>query len=228
MAPCELMRDMDNTPAGPSNPSLTDRSEVPRRYEFDTPDQAGEHARLLRALATVVPVPYVRSVDGTAVVCQPVFGRDGAKVLTAETAAAVLAACGRMLAKVHRVDVSVALEGSGRSGVLVHGDFGPDRVRFAPRALTISGVVGWELAHVGSPVEDLAWCEWSVRSNHADCFDALPHLYHGYGIKVPPWRPRQAAMLAKCRFMGTLAARRKDGTASLWQRRTAITSAWRS
>ncbi|MFD0556210.1 phosphotransferase family protein [Stackebrandtia endophytica] len=222
------MRDMDNTPGGPSRSKLCDRSNDLRRFEFDTSDQAGRHARLLRALATVVPVPYVRSVDGTTVVCQPVFGRDGAKVLTAETAATVLTACGRLLAKIHRVDASVALEGSGRTGVLVHGDFGPHRVRFAARALTISGVVGWEHAHVGNPVEDLAWCEWSLRSRHPDCFDALPHLYHGYGIEVPPWRPRQAAMLAKCRYMAKSAAQRKDGTASLWQRRTAITSAWRS
>jgi aminoglycoside phosphotransferase (APT) family kinase protein len=33
-------------------------------------------------------------------------------------------------------------------------------------------VVDWEFAHLGDPVEDLAWCEWIVRMHHPEHVDA--------------------------------------------------------
>lgn len=221
VAPCVLMRDMNNTPGHESG------STKPTVQTFTDADRAVEYARMLRAVTTKVPAPRVRSVDGTDVIHDVPAGSSGGELLNRDTAAAILSACGRALAKIHRVDTTAAFENPSRPGVLVHGDFGPGRVRFRRRDLTVTGIVGWEHAHIGAAVEDLAWCEWSVRNAHPDCFDAVPHLYHGYGTDVPPWVTRQSVMLATCRRMGDLAARRKDGTATAWHRRAAITAAWR-
>lgn len=218
------MRDMNNTTGPNAAPVSTETT----RRTFTDSDSAVEYAHMLRALTSSVPVPRVRCVDGTDVVCDSPTGRNGATVLNGDTAASVLTACGRALAKVHRIDTAVAFTRPAPTGVLVHGDFGPGRLLFHRRNLTVVGIVGWEYAHIGTAVEDLAWCEWSVRKAHPDCFDAVPHLYYGYGIEVPPWHRRQSAMVAKCRKMGTLAAQRKDGTASRWHRHAAITAAWRA
>lgn len=39
--------------------------------------------------------------------------------------------------------------------VLVHGDLTPARLLVDPESLAITGVIGWEAAHAGSPVHDL-------------------------------------------------------------------------
>lgn len=217
------MRDMDNTAGRETAPAPMPHT----RRSYTAPDHATAQARILRALTGVVPAPRVHSVDGADLVCDTPQGRGGAAVLNGRTATTVLAACGRALAKIHRVDTAAAFEDPPSTGILVHGDFRPERLLFAPHELRITGIVGWDHAHIGSAMEDLAWCEWSIRRRHPECFDAIPHLYYGYGIEVPPWRPRQAAMLAKCRHLGALAAQRKDGTAMTWQRHAAVTAAWR-
>lgn len=223
---------MDYTAPGEPAPGNGDHTDGELRLRFGGADAAADaagHARLLRTLWPSVPVPRVRAVVADEVRCDPVEGRNGAVLCDGDTAAAVLAACGRTLAAVHRVDAEVALGGPARvGGVLVHGDFGPHRIWFASDSLTVTGVVGWGFAHLGRPLEDLAWCEWRVRTRHPDCLDALPHLYHGYGGAMPPWAARRAAMVAKCRWMWEKASRRRDGTAATWRRREAITAAWRS
>ena len=65
--------------------------------------------------------------------------------------------------------------------VLVHGDFGPQNMIFDVPTGTVAAVVDWELAQLGEPVTDLAWCEWIVRTHHPRLTAALPHLYDGYG-----------------------------------------------
>ena len=44
------------------------------------------------------------------------------------------------------------------------------RPRTAPR---VTAVLDWEFAHLGDPVEDLAWCEWLVRTHHPEHVGAL-------------------------------------------------------
>ena len=53
-----------------------------------------------------------------------------------------------------------AAPGPPERAVLVHGDLGPGNVLHDGRAVT--GLCDWELAHVGDPMEDLAWI--TVRS----------------------------------------------------------------
>ncbi|MGH8879478.1 MAG: phosphotransferase [Stackebrandtia sp.] len=197
---------------------------------FTAPDaaaRAATEARALRAVYPLVPVPLIKSATDEEITCEFVAGTHGQDLLEPDTAARLLAECGRTLAAIHTVPTAAVEAGPHASGVLVHGDFGPQNVLFDPDSLTVTAVLDWEWAHIGQPVEDLAWCEWIVRTHHADCADALPHLYHGYGMAMPPWPRRQAAMLGKCRAMRQFGARRQDGTATLWQRRLAVTQAWR-
>lgn len=229
------MRDKDNTdrprrlPHGYCNETSRHESQVVKRFTGpDAAQRAEIEARALRAVAPWVPVPALTFATGRELSSEFIDGRHGQDVLDPETAAAVLAACGRTLTAIHAVPPQAVFGGSPVPGVLVHGDFGPQNLLFDTASLTVKAVLDWEWAHPGRSVEDLAWCEWIVRSHHPDCIDALPHLYYGYGVETPAWTVRQAAMLAKCRAMGQFGARRKDGSASLWRRRTAITAAWRA
>jgi aminoglycoside phosphotransferase (APT) family kinase protein len=78
--------------------------------------------------------------------------------------------------------------------VIVHGDFGPQNVLIESDA--ISALVDWEFAHVGMPVEDLAWAEWIVRMHHPDAVDDLPELLDAAGLGVE-WSARHGAMVAR-------------------------------
>ena len=64
--------------------------------------------------------------------------------------------------------------------MIVHGDFGPQNVLIEGNA--ISAVVDWEFAHLGMPVEDLAWTEWIVRMHHPDAVADLPELLDTAGL----------------------------------------------
>lgn len=229
------MRDLDNNnrlrrlPHGYCNETSRDGDLVVKRFLGpDAAARADTEARILRAVAAVVPVPAVTNVTDTEVTSRFVPGRHGQEVLTPDLASGVLAACGRTLAGVHAVPLPAVASRDSKNGVLVHGDYGPQNLLFDTATMSVTAVLDWEWAHIGHPVEDLAWCEWIVRTHHADCVDALPHLYYGYGEPMPPWQRRQSAMLGKCRAMQQFGARRKDGSASLWQRRAAVTAAWRA
>ncbi|HZE41690.1 MAG TPA: phosphotransferase [Stackebrandtia sp.] len=182
--------------------------------------------RALKAAAGTVPVPRVLRTGGAELVCQFVDGTHGQRLLNPERAAGILAECGRVLAALHTVSVAPLGGADGSPKVLVHGDYGPQNLLLDEETLRVTAVLDWEWSHIGRPIEDLAWCEWIVRTHHADCVDALPHLFHGYGTPPAPWPKRQEAMLAKCRAMRRFGAARRDGSAALWRRRTAVTSSW--
>ncbi|WP_461012009.1 phosphotransferase [Streptomyces capparidis] len=57
----------------------------------------------------------------------------------------------------------------------MHGDFGPNNVLLNPGTFEVTAVVDGEFAHLGDPVEDLAWCEWIVRTHHHRI--ALGHFF---------------------------------------------------
>jgi Phosphotransferase enzyme family len=141
-------------------------------------------------------------------------------------AASVLGACGAVLRRIH--EVGAGAPDQARQ-VLVHGDFGPNNVLLDPVTLEVTAVLDWEFSHVGEPVEDLAWCEWIVRTHHGWRVDLLGAFFDAYGGEVPPWPARHQAMLAACEAMLDF-CRRWDpagGGVTLWQHRRAETATWR-
>jgi Ser/Thr protein kinase RdoA (MazF antagonist) len=153
----------------------------------------------------------------------------GQELLDAGNAEAVLRACGTVLRRIHDLATAiVGFAGNDANVVLVHGDYRPNNVLIDPATLQITGVVDWEFAHLGSPVEDLAWCEWIVRMHHPNQVGALDNLFDGYGGEPPTWALRRATMLARCAWLEDFCRRwAPDGPAvRLWQERASITAAW--
>jgi aminoglycoside phosphotransferase (APT) family kinase protein len=52
--------------------------------------------------------------------------------------------------------------------VLVHGDAGPGNFIFS--GSEVRALLDWEFAHVGDPMDDIAWCD--LRSDRAPCFES--------------------------------------------------------
>ncbi|GAB2757711.1 phosphotransferase [Streptomyces bullii] len=98
---------------------------------------------------------------------------------------AALRACGTVLRRIHAAPREILDDGRGTGPVLVHGDFGPHNVLLDPVTLQVAAVVDWEFAHLGEPVEDLAWCEWVVRTHHPGQVDCLGPFFDAYGGAVP-------------------------------------------
>ena len=71
--------------------------------------------------------------------------------------------------------------------VLVHGDAGPGNFLFKGNHMT--GLVDWELAHPGDPIEDLAWfCMRSVMEPVPDFAAALREYEVASGRKIDQFR----------------------------------------
>jgi aminoglycoside phosphotransferase (APT) family kinase protein len=88
---------------------------------------------------------------------------------------------------------------------LVHGDFrlGNWLVTGQAANATLSGILDWEMVHLGDPLEDLAWCScllWRAGTPNASCLlppDALGALYaKTAGREVDPARMRFWELLA--------------------------------
>ncbi len=196
------------------------------RKSYQGPDAAARLTRerdLLTRLRGQLPVPPVVAAAEDRLTLGFLPGTQGQELLDAGYAPEVLAACGALLRRVHAVDL-----GRTDGRVLVHGDFGPNNILLDPLDFTVTALLDWEFAHLGSPLEDLAWCEWIVRTHHPDRLGALRHFYEGYGAPVPPWPLRRAVMAAKCRALEDFCERWEPGGAGVrqWQRRTATTVGW--
>lgn len=232
----------DRLPHGYTNLTTSDGTTVTKRFAGpQVSERIEREASVLRAIGSVVPVPAVKRVGEDHITMRHMPGTHGQALLTPETASSVLAACGRVLARIHAVPAGVLpfestpdMAALGLT-VLVHGDFGPNNVLVDPATREVTAVLDWEWAHLGRPVEDLAWCEWIVRMHHPDCIDAIPHLYHGYGTQAPPWEQLRGAMLARIRELHDYCASETDperlagaraGVAE-WRRRHAVTTNWR-
>lgn len=164
-----------------------------------------------------VPVPRVLGSGERSLTLERMQGAHGQDLIDAGHGAAVLRACGRMLARIHAAEDG-----------LVHGDYGPNNLLLDPVTFDVTAVLDWEWSHPGSPVEDLAWCEWIVRMHHPSAVRFLDSFFAAYGAPVPPWEQRHAEMLRRC---GELLAycRRADPGGSgerLWADRTTTTAAW--
>jgi aminoglycoside phosphotransferase (APT) family kinase protein len=199
----------------------------------DAPRRGQREAAVLRAVAGRLPVPPVFAASDGTLSLGFMPGVHGQELIDAGLAYPVLRACGQMLRRVHAIDPALADVGRLVPGgeqfpaVLVHGDYGPNNVLLDPAAHQVTAIVDWEWAHAGDPVEDLAWCEWIVRTHHPDHIAAIDALFDAYGFR-PAWSARQQAMLAQCRSLLRLCERwQPDGNgARQWQHRLAVTESW--
>ena len=183
---------------GYTNHTVGDATEVVKSYRGPDADlrQSREQA-VLRALHGRLPVPGIRASAPGSLTLSFLPGAHGQDLIEAGHAAAVLRACGRLLRTLHALDVAAFAEAQPPA-VLVHGDFGPNNILLDPAAFTVTGLLDWEFAHVGAPIEDLAWCEWIVRAHHPTRHAALAEFFAGYAAPVPRWPERQATMIARC------------------------------
>ncbi|MEU5153743.1 phosphotransferase [Glycomyces sp. NPDC021274] len=218
---------MRRLPHGYTNLTTGDRATVVKHYQGPDAAQRLERERtLLSALAGAIPVPPLLGAGEGALTLGFVAGTPGQELLDAASrpgdAAAVLRACGEVLRRIH------ATTGGLGEGTLVHGDFGPNNLLLDPVGFVVTAVVDWEFAHLGDPIEDLAWCEWIVRMHHPDRVGALDAFFAAYGAPVPDWPLRRAAMVDRCLELREFCRRwDPDGPAvAEWERRAGVTAGW--
>ncbi|GHH36644.1 phosphotransferase family protein [Streptomyces candidus] len=152
----------------------------------------------LETLGTAFPVPQLIGCTGESLSMTFLEGVHGQDLIDAGYADAVLRACGAALRAVHSVDATDVFPRARPGTVLVHGDFGPNNLLLTGDASRVTAVLDWEWAHWGDPVEDLAWCEWIVRTHHPEDVSALDGFFEAYGHR-PDWQVRHRAMADRCR-----------------------------
>lgn len=214
---------------GYTNSTFGDGAVVNKTYEGPDADlRLDREYTLLTQLQGRLPVPPVHAATTTTLTLGFVAGAPGQELVEAHPAA-VLASCGDVLRRIHTVPPDVLTADRHEAGeVLVHGDFGPNKLLLSPDTFEVTAVVDWEFAHLGTPVEDLAWCEWIVRMHHPRCIHALGHFFRAYGGRVPSWVDRRAAMLARCEQLRQFCDRWDPNGPGVrqWQERTATTASW--
>jgi tRNA A-37 threonylcarbamoyl transferase component Bud32 len=215
---------------GYTNATATDGRSVVKRYRGPDGDvRLHNEVAALTAVAGQIPVPSLLAVGDGEVTLGFVPGRPGQELLE-DKPEPVLYAAGRLARRLATVDPSLVagLDAAPDGTVLVHGDFGPQNLLLDEDTAEPTALLDWEFAHIGDPIEDIAWAEWIVRTHHAHLVPALSALFAGYGSE-PPWRVRQESMLAKCEWLLGFARRWPDPTQAgvdLWQRRLAATAAF--
>ena len=152
-------------------------------------------------------------------------GRHGQDLIGAGHGHAVMFCLGRLLRAVQAIPPTFYDEFEG-TGVLVHGDFGPNNVLLADDADEIVLLADWEWSTIGAPVTDLAWTEFILRMHHPDHLDCLPDLFDGYGQR-PPWSVRQAAMAHRAASLEAWIRTSKGAeAASRWDYRSQCIAQW--
>jgi aminoglycoside phosphotransferase (APT) family kinase protein len=218
-------------PHGYTNRTVQDGQVVAKSYQGPGAAQrCAREAAVLAALAGQLPVPPLLGHGDGQLRMGLMAGVPGQDLVDAGLAEQVLGACGRMLRQIHAIGPEVVLGGDGRPRpgmVLVHGDYGPNNVLLDAEAREVTAVVDWEWAHVGTPVQDLAWCEWIVRMHHPACAGALGALFGAYGHR-PAWAARQLAMTGRCQYYLGLWQRWEPGGDAVrqWRKRLAVTRSW--
>jgi Phosphotransferase enzyme family len=101
------------------------------------------------------------SDDGRSLRMSHLDGVHGQELIDDGRGRSVLRSRGVMLRQLQSIPVSLVLpEADHAAGaVLVHGDYGPNNMLFDPCTVVVTGLLDWEWAHAGGPIEDLAWCE---------------------------------------------------------------------
>lgn len=219
---------------GYTNRTVGDAARVEKTYQGpDAELRLAREREMLTALRGLLPVPAVRAVpphadDRRTLILQFLPGEHGQDLIEQGHAGEVLRACGEVLRRLHAVPAEALGSPAEPGQVLVHGDFGPNNVLLDPVSFAVTGLLDWEFAHLGAPLEDLAWCEWIVRAHHPGHRDALAEFFSGYRGPVPTWSERRAAMLSQCRSLEEFCRRwEPDGPAvRQWKERAAATARW--
>ncbi len=189
---------------------------------------ASRELACLAALADHLPVAEVIEHDLSIprLTLSLLPGRPGQDLLEEGHASQVLRLVGETLNRLQGIAPNT-VHGLEQSGpVIVHGDFGPQNMLFDLGADRVTGVVDWESAHLGNPLDDLAWAEWVVRMHHPAAIDALDELFAA-ATQRPPWLDRQTAMVRQVRDV--LAYCETTGlpdSAFDWRDRLRRTEAW--
>jgi len=195
----------------------------PRRWASSTRESA-----CLLGLAGRLPVAHVVESDLSVprLNLSMVAGRHGQDLIDEGHASAVLRLTGQALLALQRVSPETVPGLVGHGPVIVHGDFGPQNMLFDLHADRVTGVLDWESAHIGDPIEDLAWAEWIVRMHHPEAIDALDALFEA-ARQRPPWARRRRAMLQQIDdLIGYCDSAGKHHSAADWRARRARTETW--
>ena len=190
---------MERLAHGYTNRTRRVRRGIVKRHEgADSLDRAAREVACLTGLRGRFPVPEVLEFDPSTpmLVVSEMRGRHGQELIDEGRCAGVLRLLGSQLSLLQSFDPSTVPGIAGTGDVIVHGDFGPQNTLFLPDPLRVSGVLDWELAHIGSAVEDVAWAEWIIRTHHSDTTDDLPELFAESGCFSGS--DRQAAMVRQC------------------------------
>jgi aminoglycoside phosphotransferase len=202
---------------------------IEKRYEgTDSIERAEREFASLTGLLGRCPVPEILAFDASTpvLVVSEIRGRHGQDLIDQGSAAQVLRLIGGQLSGLQSLDPSTVPGLRGNGDVIVHGDFGPQNMLFLLDPIRVSGVLDWELAHIGSAVEDLAWAEWIIRTHHPGALEDLPELFTGSGLFLG-WSDRQAAMVRQCNHhLAYCEASRLGTAASEWRRRLKATEGW--
>jgi len=199
---------------------------IEKRY--DGPDARDrlerEHACLTR-LAGRLPLPEVLGLDpsGPTLLLREARGAHGQDLIEAGHAGEVLRRLGALHVRLRAIEPAAVPGLGGVGDVIVHGDFGPQNLLVDQETSTL---LDWEFAHLGEPVEDLAWAEWIVRIHHPGHRDAIPELFRAAQLQVA-WGYRHRAMVARCTDL--LQGVEKSGPAEaieLWRDRLRLTESW--
>jgi aminoglycoside phosphotransferase len=192
---------------------------VKRYLGTDAAERVRAEVDAIRRTAGRVPVPTIVRVEEAecVVTLRRLPGRHGQELIDEGYGDRVLEAAGRALRSLHA---------GSQPPSWVHGDYGPQNLLYDEASLEVTGVLDWEFARRGDPVDDLAWAEWIVRMHHPGAAIGLGWLFHGWG-EQPAWDRRQAAMLAACDRFRDRAERLGDQpAAALWTVRAGITAGW--
>jgi hypothetical protein len=216
-------------PHGYTNQTRRYGNDIEKRYEgVDRFDRAHREFASLSGLVGHYPVPEVVQFDasGPVLIVTEIVGRHGQEAINEGRGAAVLRLIGSSLAELQRLDPSLIPALAGCGDVIVHGDFGPQNILCSLDLKRVAGVVDWEMAHVGSPVEDLAWAEWIIRTHHPDARDDLAELIAGSGLFIS-WSDRQSSMVRQCRhYISYCEVSGLEAAAVEWRRRLGATERW--
>ena len=199
---------------------------IEKRYEGpDARDRLErEHACLTR-LSGRLPLPEVLRLDlsGPTLLLREAHGAHGQDLIEAGHAREVLRRLGSLHLRLRAIEPSAVPGLGGVGDGIVHGDFGPQNLLIDQETSTL---LDWEFAHLGDPVEDLAWAEWIVRIHHPGHSDAIPELFRAAQLEVA-WGRRHRAMVARCADL--LQGIEQSGppeAIDLWRQRLRLTESW--
>jgi aminoglycoside phosphotransferase len=217
----------DGVRHGYTNRTDLSDGEVHKHYEGpDVPARFAAELRALTRLAGVMPVPTVIAHGQASLVLSFAAGEHGQDLIDAGRAEAVLSGCGGLLRRLHQLPPAMIRPGS-TSGVIRHGDFGPNNVLFDPVTMSVTALLDWEFSSIGDAIDDIAWCEWIVRMHHPAATGALPRFFEAYGCR-PAWEERRSAMVHRCQELQQFCHRwDPDGPGEQqWRARAARTVRW--